>query len=261
MRNLLIPLILAVVSQSSFAVEIYKDRATPISSVPYIISSPGIYYLANDITSSNPNAKITITASNVVLDLAGHTLRVATQDECILIEGSPPAGTLNLFWVGHNGSINVTVQNGTLMNTVAGCIFMGAVHAGIIDHVTMIAAGQNAFTDELGFFNRISNCMLSAGNPQKITGPFPSHGYSDTTVDLFASGDVFENNIVTASWIHGGALRSASSPDGGDISNSGNAILNNVLWSFGYFLMYVSPLDVSSGNQSPGIPGTLQKNP
>ena len=61
-----------------------NEAAIPINSVPYTINSPGIYYLANDIIS-HANAKITISASNVVLDLGGHTLQVSSTDECIFV--------------------------------------------------------------------------------------------------------------------------------------------------------------------------------
>jgi hypothetical protein len=68
----LLPLVAAVI-----AIVNYTARAGEITSVPYTISSPGIYYLARDITSTNPNANITLSASDVVLDLQGHTLQLA----------------------------------------------------------------------------------------------------------------------------------------------------------------------------------------
>jgi hypothetical protein len=243
MKNLLIPLILVVVNYSSSAGEIFKDKATPITSVPYTISSPGTYYLANDIFSSNPNGKIVIVANNVVLDLAGHTLHVATTDECILIEGT---GKPTDFFPRPGGSLNVTVQNGTLVNTIAGCIYM-AGNSDVIDHVTMLAAGQCALIDELGFFDRISNCIISSGNPSSIRGPSWSHGLSFSTVFLIASGVLFENNMVTSSYSHGDSLESASHPDGGDISNYGNVIRNNVIWGS----IILDPIDISSGNLLP----------
>ena len=68
-KNLLVLLILAIVSHISSAGE--------ISAVPYTITSPGVYYLEHDITSKNPNGNITISSSDVVLDLQGHTLQLA----------------------------------------------------------------------------------------------------------------------------------------------------------------------------------------
>jgi hypothetical protein len=244
MKHVLVTLILTVLNYGSSAGEISKDRATPITSVPYTISSPGIYYLANDITSSKPNGKITIAANNVVLDLAGHTLQVATPDECILLQGT---GGPTDFFPRPSGPLNVTVQNGTLINTIAGCISM-AGNADVIEHVTMLAAGQNAFIDDLGFFNRISNCNISAGNPSNLQGPFLGGIYASSAVELIASGDVFENNVVSSSWTHGATFSSVSHYNGGNISNAGNAILNNVFLSFGFGSVGFDPLDANIGN-------------
>ena len=71
------------------------EAAIPISSVPYTINSPGIYYLAKNVFT-NANAKITISASSVVLDLGGHTLQVSSTDECTFVKGTvggPPSLT------------------------------------------------------------------------------------------------------------------------------------------------------------------------
>jgi len=47
----------------------------PISSVPYIISASGSYYLAGDLQLSDPNAKaITVEANDVTIDLMGYSL-------------------------------------------------------------------------------------------------------------------------------------------------------------------------------------------
>lgn len=51
---------------------------TPIESVPYVIASPGVYYLTGNIDGAGlaggPDPAITVAASNVTLDLAGFTL-------------------------------------------------------------------------------------------------------------------------------------------------------------------------------------------
>jgi hypothetical protein len=251
MRNLLIPLLLAIVNYSSSAGEISKDRATPITFVPYTISSPGIYYLANDITSKNPNALLTIASSNVVLDLQGHTLTVSTTDFCIRIVGGggPLSGAISeIFFFRPGSALNVTVQNGTLINTIASCFFMGLTRACVIDHVTMIAAGQNSIVDDLGFFNRITNCNISASNPPTLENPELGGIYAAAAVVLIASGDLFQNNMVYSSWVHGDGLISVSHYNGGNISDAGNAYLNNVFWSFGNGSVGFDPLDANIGN-------------
>lgn len=50
--------------------------ATPITSLPFVISKSGNYYLPNDLTFSAPaGTAITIEASQVILDLNGRTLK------------------------------------------------------------------------------------------------------------------------------------------------------------------------------------------
>jgi hypothetical protein len=242
----LVAAVLAIVNYTARAVEFSTDRATPISNVPYTISYPGHYYLANDITSKNPNALLTIASNNVVLDLQGHTLTVSTTDFCIRITGG--GGPPTSFFFRPGSALNVTVQNGTLINTVASCFFMGLTRACVIDHVTMIAAGQNSFVDDLGFFNRITNCNISASNPATLENPELGGIYAAAAVVLIASGDLFQNNMVYSSWVHGGGLISVSHYNGGNISDAGNAYLNNVFWSFGVASVGFDPLDANIGN-------------
>src|SRR5207249_2839952 len=53
----------------------YGAGCTPISSLPYSITAPGKYCLSGDLSiSDSTSAAITISASNVLLDLDGYTL-------------------------------------------------------------------------------------------------------------------------------------------------------------------------------------------
>src|SRR3989449_6771163 len=48
--------------------------ATDINSCPFVIATPGQYRVANDLVSTLSGACITITASDVHLNLVGHTI-------------------------------------------------------------------------------------------------------------------------------------------------------------------------------------------
>ncbi|MEM7392649.1 MAG: right-handed parallel beta-helix repeat-containing protein [Verrucomicrobiota bacterium] len=50
------------------------EPRTPIESLPFTISQSGSYFVTDDLTGSNGVAGITITASDVTLDLSGFTL-------------------------------------------------------------------------------------------------------------------------------------------------------------------------------------------
>ncbi|MHC4742815.1 MAG: right-handed parallel beta-helix repeat-containing protein [Planctomycetota bacterium] len=80
------------------------EPGKPISSVPYIISEPGSYYLSADAqTTSNMFSGITIWASDVTLDLKGFSL-----------VGDGTAGRHGVFIEGELK--NIVIRNGTIRN-------------------------------------------------------------------------------------------------------------------------------------------------
>jgi hypothetical protein len=204
---------------------------TPISAVPYTISSPGVYYLANDIFSS-ANAKITISANNVLLDLQGRTLQSAATDECLLASG-----------------INITVRNGVLVNTVGGCIFLGA-RTGVIDHIIATSSGICTLYDQGGRNNRITHCVFVSGNV--FQGQPTPYGEAPATVFMAGCGDLFEDNIVTS--VRPGFWAIESANVGGLGSTLGNAIRNNVVRTPYAVPIQLDQFDTYSGNMFPGQP-------
>jgi parallel beta-helix repeat protein len=80
------------------------EPGTPISSVPYVISESGSYYLAgNAQTTSNMFSGITIWADDVTLDLKGFSLI-----------GDGTAGRHGIVIDGNYK--NITIRNGTIKN-------------------------------------------------------------------------------------------------------------------------------------------------
>src|SRR6185436_15012746 len=83
-----------------------------ISAIPpegIVIATPGTYSFAGDLPwhpESTACSAITITASGVVLDLAGFNLTATVQDNSQLIVGIMVQGDVS----------NVTIRNGTLAN-------------------------------------------------------------------------------------------------------------------------------------------------
>ena len=243
-KLLILTIALLKIANYGFAFETGSNEAAiPIVSVPYTISSPGIYYLANDIFS-HANAKITISASNVVLDLGGHALQVSSIDECIYVEGGGPQARVT----------NVTIQNGALVNNVAGCIFLNFTNGCVIDHVSATAAGQCTLFDFSGVNNRISNCIFASGKPASLQGPFGPHGPAFSTVSLEGCSDLIENNIITSA--EAAAIESGTTGAAGQVAES--ALRNNVVRS--PIVATPSPsvsldeFDVYIGNLFPGKP-------
>ncbi len=82
------------------------EARTPITSVPYTISTPGSYYVAANLAVSSGSA-ITITASQVTFDLNGFTLS-STE--------ATPTGT-GILLAG--GNTDITIRNGHIKGNVA----------------------------------------------------------------------------------------------------------------------------------------------
>jgi len=82
------------------------EPRTPISSAPYIISSPGSYYLTTNLTVSSGDA-ITIATNGVFLDLSGWTISSST------------ASASATYGVKINGGLkNLTIENGFIQSGV-----------------------------------------------------------------------------------------------------------------------------------------------
>src|SRR5579883_3089423 len=76
------------------------EPRTPISSLPFLITTPGSYYLTTNVTGTSGNNGIVITTNDVHLDLNGFTLFGVT--------GSGTGILVN------NSYTNITICNGTV---------------------------------------------------------------------------------------------------------------------------------------------------
>jgi hypothetical protein len=87
-------------------------------TAPQIITVPGSYVLANDITGTSGGAAIEIQASDVTLNLNGHTI-TATQGDGVIIDQ----------FVGNNTNVtlvNAHVSNGQIVAGNIGIIIFGS---------------------------------------------------------------------------------------------------------------------------------------
>jgi hypothetical protein len=115
MKNLfkvLMTVALAIVSSQVIFAQ--NEKATEISSGRWsnravTISQPGFYKLSDDITVTSGNA-ITITASNVTLDLGGNTVstNAAGTGNGIFVNGTSGVEVRNGKVGGFNANVNVT---------------------------------------------------------------------------------------------------------------------------------------------------------
>jgi parallel beta-helix repeat protein len=133
-----------------------------------VISRPGHYFLANDLTQC-PGAGISITVSSVSIDLRGHIIQVAGGTSASAIDAPG----------GDNGLRNLEIAGpGTLTGGLTGINF-GNVHNSRVHDVTMV---QNSFGMAVN------------------SGDFTSDSTAAATVS--ANNEIFDN-VITANNGHG----------------------------------------------------------
>jgi hypothetical protein len=100
------------------------EPRTPISSLPFTISSPGNYYLTRSLTPS-AGGGITINASFVTLDLNGFTL----------LAGNNAADTAGIVVGGTQA--DVVIRNGTISGWQEGAVAAGGVTGGLFEKLAV----------------------------------------------------------------------------------------------------------------------------
>lgn len=171
----------------------YAAPVTLITSAPYAITAPGKYALANDI--SYPYGAIRISASDVTLDLGGHTI---TSGGGISI--SSPDGT---------PLTNVRVSNGAIVpsnvvstNTLPVSIAKGSycTLSGLTITVPSILTTGYPYGIYIsgGGFNRITNCVLIGISP---TATIPQT--AGTAIQAAqTSNNIFQNIVFKGTFTH-----------------------------------------------------------
>jgi hypothetical protein len=93
---------------------------TAITSLPYTISTQGIYCLTSDLSTSMTSGNaIEVATNNVVIDLNGHKL------------GGQAAGAgTRAYGIHANNRTNITVRNGTVRGFYTGVYFEGTSSSG-----------------------------------------------------------------------------------------------------------------------------------
>ncbi|WP_040549105.1 right-handed parallel beta-helix repeat-containing protein [Pedosphaera parvula] len=135
------------------------EPRTPISSLPYVITNSGSYYVTTNLTATNINTGITIIANQVTIDLGGFTLQ------------GPAVSGVGIY-VG--GSLtNVVLRNGSV--TGWGSHGVDAYNGGyprnmLFEHLTISGNGGHGLYTEAGsivrdclFINNINDGLNSVG--------------------------------------------------------------------------------------------------
>ena len=129
--------------------------ATPITSLPWTISTPGNYYLPTDLTTAAvAGGAITITASQVVLDLNGRTLKDSVK-------------TNFAYGVLVFNDVDVTIQNGDIDGFNVG-VFLSpdSTDENAKNTVDNVKFNGNAIgvMSLSGQSNLVKNCIIDGGD-------------------------------------------------------------------------------------------------
>jgi Right handed beta helix region len=208
-RNVILSLIaagLAVMSTANTkAWEVATSvPGTAISSVPFVISAPGNYYLASNLTFSAPaGAAITITASEVYLDLNGKTLK------------STAGSSFNIGVLVFN-QVDVTIQEGDIDGFGYAGVYLAPNSTdnnakNVVDNVRFNGDGIGVLSVS-GTSNWVKNCIIDGGAigiyfsqdagsraTNNIVQKVAASELFPTSVGLLSSGSLgtyFDNNLV-----------------------------------------------------------------
>ena len=161
----------------AFSIVAGLGYAETINQVPTTITKSGYYEFEKDLTySSTSGFAISVAASNVIIDLKGHTLT------------STVAGFTNGIGinVGHNAAeqgdfTNIAVQNGTISAFRIGVIV--ATDQNTVQNLRLLNNAEGV-TSVSTSFNVVQNCL--------IIGPAGGKGLG--VYLLFCSADAVKNN-------------------------------------------------------------------
>jgi hypothetical protein len=123
---------------------------TPISG-PTTIAQPGHYYLTNDINVTGAVNAISISASNVSLDLGGFT-----------VDGNDTGGTTGIIVTG--SFTDVHIENGTVRDFHVGVNVNGAQRA----RIERVNTVSNIRGMEIGTHSLVAGCMSSSNTESGI---------------------------------------------------------------------------------------------
>ena len=165
--------------------------AKTIASLPFTISTPGVYRLASDLSfAAATGAAITIDADDVLVDLAGFTL-----------SGSAGAAATAVA-IQSEAHSNLTIRNGAITGFYRGVYITGDSAHGcltedlFVHDVTFVGIEASGW----GHVIRRNRLLHITGNPDVATG---GNGCSGAIGAFGAGNAVLDNDIEDVYGTHG----------------------------------------------------------
>ncbi|MBC8413089.1 right-handed parallel beta-helix repeat-containing protein [bacterium] len=176
------------------------EPRTPISSLPYIVTTAGSYYLTSNLTSTGKG--IDINVDNVTIDLMGFTMT-----------GPGTAGNYGIEGVDIK---NLTIKNGTITNFALGVWLPSPSGRATIDNIK--AAGNMGNGIDASNGSIVKNCTASDNG-----------GYGIVANDSVVRGNTANNNGNAGVLAHGSSVvnNTASFNAGSGFYGGGTSFINN----------------------------------
>src|ERR1700741_4387966 len=157
---------------------------TTITSVPFTISAPGKYVLVQDISLNRGAVAITVTASNVTIDLGGYTLSA----------GNVPNQHTG---ISASGVSNLVIQNGSISQFQGGGgISISGGSGPLLTSVEVDSFGNSGVT--------LQNCTNSVISSCQVTKNFLTRSSASWGIGFFACQGVQVVKDSVSSYLSGG---------------------------------------------------------
>ncbi|MBV8378649.1 MAG: hypothetical protein JO279_16760 [Verrucomicrobia bacterium] len=186
-------LFLSALVYASFATSSHAAPPVVISSLPFIITYPGKYVLAGDLTCPSGVNAIeisTATPGAVVLDMAGHTITGPGSNSLAIGIGdvSGPGEPSNAY--------PIEIRNGTLMNFSGGVLVdIGTGNSNIVAYASNIRLSHlTFFLDSLTGSTGVSFFRVNSSTIKDCTFTDSDTGILDTHSE---GGNSYVNDVFT----------------------------------------------------------------
>jgi parallel beta-helix repeat protein len=153
------------------------EPRTPISSLPYLITQPGSYYVTTNLTGPAAQSGITIVASGVTLDLMGFEL----------VGGG---GSINGIVVS-GSSTNIAVRNGTVRGWSTFGVITGNAVNSQLERLAVSKNGSHGIVAGNGSMIKVCTASFNAGDGFNIGSGSTVSGcsaQSNSFTGIFAGG-------------------------------------------------------------------------
>jgi hypothetical protein len=182
------------------------EARTAISSAPFSITSSGSYYLTQNLTVASGNA-ITITASNVTLDLNGFAIS-STES---------PAGSSSAILIS-SGLANITIMNGLISSNVTYSGSYSGTGFGNGIAYTSGTAPSTARVHGVSVYHCLAHGIYLGFNSSVVQG---------CVVNTVGGYGIYADSVANSTALNcgsGGVLANNAMNSTGSANNSGNGV-------------------------------------